>query len=345
MMWRRVASIEGEQAPGRQMPGRTVEEALLIILCQQALEGVGAGDGKVVRLAEIEVAEIAIDPADRQALRLAPGVIDHGRHGVQAGDFLAGAAERDGEPAGAAAEIENARTAFLCQIEEEPPVIVDAAVLGVITGAVVILAATHRRDGDVGLRTHTRTRCTSVTGFLPWLAWTARRRAMRAASLSGWSSPRSASGTAWTADRTASRSAASSSPLSASFSRPWTVTCGSPRRSPRRLMARLTTAEPFQMVRWRTRITSLSSGSSAVPSRPMRPTCTCSRISAPSGLSRTREPLPMASPCPTWHSSASFAWATRWRASPWTGIAIRGRTHWYIETSSSRAGWPETCTK
>ena len=47
----------------------------------------------------------------------------------------------------------------------------------------------------------------------------------------------------------------------------------------------------------------------------------------------------------TWHSSASSAWAIRWRASPCTGIATFGRTIWYMRTSSSRAGWPETWTK
>ena len=39
---------------------------------------------------------------------------------------------------------------------------------------------------------------------------------------------------------------------------------------------------------------------------------------------------------------ASAACSTMWRTSPCTGRAILGRTHWYMRTSSSRAGWPET---
>src|SRR5262245_56790546 len=99
------------------MSGRAGEEAPLVVLCQQTLESMGAGDGEIVGLAEIEVAEITVDPADRQVLRLLAGVIDHGRHGVQAGDLLAGTAEWNGEPSGAAAEIEDARPALLGQIE------------------------------------------------------------------------------------------------------------------------------------------------------------------------------------------------------------------------------------
>ena len=131
---------------------------------------------EVIGLAQIEAAEIAIDPADRQARRLAPRMVDHGGHGIQAGDLLAAAAERDGQPAGAAAEIEDARAAGLRQVQEELAVIVDAAILGVVAGAVVIFAAAHGGGGDILGRTHTRTRWTSVTGFLPWLAWTARRK-------------------------------------------------------------------------------------------------------------------------------------------------------------------------
>ena len=39
---------------------------------------------------------------------------------------------------------------------------------------------------------------------------------------------------------------------------------------------------------------------------------------------------------------ASAACSTMWRTSPCTGRAILGRTHWYMRTNSSRAGWPET---
>ncbi len=183
MMGRWITGIESQHAAGHDMARRAGQEPLLIILCQQALERMGAGDGEVIGFTQIEAAEIAIDPADRQARGLAPGMVDHGGHRIQTGDLLAAAAERDRQPAGAAAEVEDARAAGLRQIQEELAVIVDAAILGVVAGAVVIFAAAHGGNGDILGRGHTRTRWTSVTGFLPWLAWTARRRAMRAASL------------------------------------------------------------------------------------------------------------------------------------------------------------------
>ena len=88
------------------------------------------------------------------------------------------------------------------------------------------------------------------------------------------------------------------------------------------------------------------SGNRLLPSLAMRPTGTSSTIVG----AAAREPhhvavlddQRLAAPG---SRRASSAWPIRWRASPCTGIAIRGRTIWYIARQLVAAGWPETWTK
>src|SRR5204862_508534 len=67
------------------------------------------------------------------------------------------------------------------------------------------------------------------------------------------------------------------------------------------------------------------SGTRLLPSCAMRPTGTSSTIAAVPPPSRIMSPFSITSASYTWQVRASSAWAARWRASPCTGIAIRGR--------------------
>ena len=87
-----------------------------------------------------------------------------------------------------------------------------------------------------------------------------------------------------------------------------------------------------------------SLGTSSCPSRKSRPTGASSTISAGPGARRTMSPLRTLSTSLTPQARASLACSARCRASPCMGMAMRGFTQPYISFSSSRRGWPVTCT-
>ena len=105
------------------------------------------------------------------------------------------------------------------------------------------------------------------------------------------------------------------------------------------------TAVPLWAMRWRIFSAGPPMAVSWVPSSPSRPLATWPITSGWPGASRRIEPFSTSTDWRTWQLSASATWARRWRSSPCTGTAMAGFTQRYISASSSRAGWPETCTK
>ena len=131
------------------MARRAGQVALLIVLCQQALERMGAGDGEVIGIAQIEV-------------RKSPSTQRIGRPSAlrRAWSIMVGMASRPvtclplRQSGIASRPVPQPRSRtrgpqILRQVEEELAVIVDAAILGIVAGAVVIFAAAHGGDGDI----------------------------------------------------------------------------------------------------------------------------------------------------------------------------------------------------
>ncbi len=182
-------------------------------------------------------------------------------------------------------------------------------------------------------------------GFLPHVSLTAARTARRTASATSSADLRPWPGMLRSVPSTASSTTSSmASPFAVSAGTPSRTAWGSLRSSPRRDKHKDTITMPTAASLRRARTGPSDSSTSRRPSRKRRPTG-ASSITAASGLSRKISPSSTEKMVLTPISRASSACAFRWRASPCIGTATWGRSQRYMRRSSSRLGWPETCTK
>ena len=78
-----IARVEREPAAGGEMTASAAQKRPLVALRQQGLEGVAAGKDQVEAPAEVEIAQIAFDPADGERSGLTLGIGQHGRRPIE----------------------------------------------------------------------------------------------------------------------------------------------------------------------------------------------------------------------------------------------------------------------
>ena len=146
-----VTGVECQQAAVGEMAARATQERQLIGLRQQGLEGMAAGNDEIELAAEIEAAEIAIDPADRKRAGLIAA------YASIAGDRSIPVTSLPRRASGMASRpVPQPRSRTrgpqrLRQRQEELAVVVDGAILGVVAdGIVVLLDASHAETAYFG---------------------------------------------------------------------------------------------------------------------------------------------------------------------------------------------------
>ncbi len=117
-----------------------------------------------------------------------------------------------------------------------------------------------------------------------------------------------------------------------------------PRSCPPASSASATEMIPLTEILRRSFIVAPSAARMTSPSRIRRPTCSLAILAGPFGARRIRSPFSWTRLEGMPSASAKRRCSWRWRASPWTGMTIRGRIQWNMAASSGRPGWPETWT-
>ena len=163
---RRVAGVEHQPAAGHERPGQVGEGTRPLRIVDEELRDV-AGQHRHVERPLRQQRRGALDPGHPLAARLGAGG-GQGRAGrVDTGDGVAGGGEGNGQPAGAAAEVEHPGGRGLVDHRLEEVVVRPPPALGVVhldQPVVAKLGVSHRGFASVAARTNSRTRVVVLLG-------------------------------------------------------------------------------------------------------------------------------------------------------------------------------------